>query len=159
MYTVQDVVGFLASQREQSTVVLATGVFDMLHQEHIAFLQKSAAVGDIFIVGVETDKRVKEMKGSNRPIHSIEKRVEMVKALGVATYVFSLPEQFSNQEDWEGFIATIRPDIYAVSSHTPYLQNKQAIMKKFGGSVVVVHEHNPLISTTQTLEQRKYKNS
>ena len=56
--------------------ILVTGVFDLLHQEHINFLTKAKAVGDILVVGLETDTRVKQLKGFNRPINSTKDRLQ-----------------------------------------------------------------------------------
>lgn len=133
------------------TIVLATGVFDILHQEHVNFLKKAKTAGSILIVALETDRRVKAVKGEDRPIHSQEKRMYNLKNLDIADYVILLPEQFDQQADWENFINQLRPDIYAVSSHTKYLDNKRYIMEKFGGRLQIVHRYNPNISTTKMI--------
>lgn len=131
--------------------VLVTGVFDILHSEHIAFLKKAKALGSYLIVGLESDARVTQMKGPDRPVNPQNIRKQNLEDLDIADEVFILPEQFSNPEDHKKLIRKIKPDFLAVSSHTKYLDRKQTILNEFGGKVVIVHEYNPEVSTTKTL--------
>jgi cytidyltransferase-like protein len=133
--------------------VLVTGVFDVFHDEHLIFLQKAQRLGDYLVVGIESDKRVKEIKGENRPINSQEERVKRIESENIADEVIILPEEFSSKYDHTSFIKSINPDILAVSSHTAHLDKKEAIMKLVGGRVEVVHDHNPKVSTTKILNE------
>lgn len=141
-------------KQEGKVVVLATGVFDLLHEEHRRFLQKAKKAGDILIVGIETDVRVKQMKGTDRPVNNQYRRLEAVKRLDYVDLAFLLPEAFSTPQAHEQLIAEIKPDILAVSSHTSHLEAKRRILEKYGGSVKVVHQHNPAISTTLLISQK-----
>jgi D-beta-D-heptose 7-phosphate kinase/D-beta-D-heptose 1-phosphate adenosyltransferase len=134
--------------------VLVTGVFDVLHQEHIAFLQKAKQRGYL-VVAIETDVRVKKLKGEGRPINSQTVRLENLRKLNLADELMILPEQFSTPDDHRSLLQKIRPTILAVSSHSPHLDKKASLMQEIGGKVEIVHEHNPEISTTQLLEQKK----
>jgi rfaE bifunctional protein nucleotidyltransferase chain/domain len=136
-------------QQQQQKIVLVTGVFDLFHQEHRHFLEKAKQAGDVLIVGVESDVRVRQLKGEGRPIQNQATRVEQIETSGFADLVFILPEQFSGPADHERLISEIRPAVLAVSSHTPHLEKKSLILEKFGGKVVIVHQHNPEISTTK----------
>ncbi len=136
-------------------IVLVTGVFDLLHAEHVAFLKKARALGGTLVVGVESDVRVRALKGEGRPVNSQTVRVANLEALQIADRVFVLPEAFSKPEHHRALLAEIRPTILAVSSHSPHIEKKQQLMEEFGGTVVVVHEHNPAISTSILLEQRR----
>lgn len=129
-------------------ITLVTGVFDLLHQEHTLFLEKASELADVLIVGLESDVRVRQLKGEGRPIENQQLRKSHLEELGIADLVFILPEGFSNQAAYDQLIAEIRPTYLAVSSHSPYQENKQALMEKYGGELKVVHEFNPAISTT-----------
>lgn len=133
-------------------VVLVTGVFDLLHEEHIHFLKKAKELGGILLVGIESDLRVKQLKGENRPIWNQERRKSEILKLDIATEVFVLPEQFSKPADHEKLIADIKPDFLAVSSHTIHQKEKKLLVEKYGGKLVVVLDQNPAVSTTQKLE-------
>ncbi len=137
--------------QQQLSIVLVTGVFDVLHNEHLLFLQKAAQHGDVLVVGVESDTRVRRMKGSGRPVNAQSKRCLQIEALQIAQLVFVLPEKFDDPEDHQLLIESIRPKVLAVSAHTAHQAEKTAILAKIGGQVIVVHEHNPKISTTQML--------
>ncbi|MCL4208346.1 adenylyltransferase/cytidyltransferase family protein [Patescibacteria group bacterium] len=133
--------------------VLVTGVFDLLHEEHLNFLKKAKKLGNRLVIGIESDKRVKEIKGISRPVLSEQIRKKNLEKLLLADEVFILPEQFNKPEDHLNLIKKVGAKILAVSSHTAHLDKKQQIMEKVGGNVVVVHEHNPRVSTSILLEK------
>ena len=139
-----------ARQRDQR-LVLATGVFDILHEEHRLFLEKAKQLGDVLLVGIESDARVRKMKGEGRPINPAQTRRANLMGWQLADGVFILPEQFDKPEDHEALIALLRPNFLAVSSHTLHQDNKKAVLEKYGGQLVVVHDHNPAVSTSQIL--------
>lgn len=130
-------------------LVLATGFFDLLHKEHIKFLQKAKAKGDALIVGVESDARARALKGQGRPLQT--QQIRLQRLAPYADYLLALPDDFDRQTAYEQLMAVIRPDIYAVSSHSPHLENKRALTKKYGGQLIIVHKHNPSVSTTKQL--------
>ncbi len=135
----------------QHPIVLVTGVFDLLHAEHIAFLHKAHALGHTLLIGVESDARVRALKGEGRPVQTAAVRVNALADLNLADRIFILPEQFSTQADHRQLLAELKPDILAVSAHTLYQKEKRTLMEEIGGKVVVVHEHNPAVSTSKTL--------
>ena len=130
-------------------LVLATGFFDLLHQEHINFLRKAKAVGDTLIVAIESDERAKITKGEGRPVESQTIRCQKVSAY--ADYVIALPSDFNNFEAYDSLMFAVKPEIYAVSSHTSHQKTKDFLSEKYGGHLQVVHEFNPSISTTQII--------
>lgn len=76
-------------------LVVATGVFDLLHVGHLRFLQAARAAGDQLIVGVEDDERTAARKGHDRPIVPLAERCEMLAALEPVDGVFSISGSFS----------------------------------------------------------------
>ena len=68
-------------------VVFTNGCFDILHRGHVDYLAKARALGDILIIGVNTDASVSRLKGPNRPIVQEDDRAEVLAALGVVDYV------------------------------------------------------------------------
>lgn len=143
------------ARSESQVIVLVTGVFDLLHQEHINFLEKAKHLGDLLIVGVESDTRVKRLKGSGRPIDSQKKRVAKLQGLDCVDLVFVLPEKFDKPADHLSLAQMIRPTYLAVSSHSPHLSAKQAIMNQVGAQVKVVHQQNPKISTSIIIKNQQ----
>lgn len=143
-----------SAKRKSEIIVLVTGVFDILHSEHQKFLIKAKKLGDVLIIAIESDKRVTKMKGKNRPINSSGERAKNLSKLGIANCIFVLPNEFNKSQHHNSLIKTISPDIFAVSSHTAYLDKKQEIMSAVDGKLVVVHAHNPNVSSTKIIENQ-----
>lgn len=143
----------MVSEQLFTKSVLVTGVFDVLHQEHLVFLERARALGETLVVGIESDARVQQLKGTARPVHSQAVRKENLEKLGVADEVFVLPEKFDTPADHRKLLAKLRPHVIAVSSHTPHLAEKQQLMQEIGGRVEIVHQHNPAVSSTILLER------
>ncbi|MEI8232171.1 MAG: adenylyltransferase/cytidyltransferase family protein [bacterium] len=133
-------------------LVLATGFFDLFHAEHINFLRKAKAVGDILIVAVESDERAKLLKGEGRPVDAQLKRCQNVSQY--ADYIVALGADFNNFDAYDSLMSAIRPQIYAVSSNTSHPKSKDFLAEKYGGHLEIVHDWNPSISTTQIINSK-----
>ena len=143
-------------QRGQ-TLTLVTGVFDVLHPEHQQFLAKAKVLADLLVVGLESDLRVRQLKGQDRPANSATQRSSNLKKWGLADHIFVLPEDFAQAQVRQHLLEQLQPDFLAVSSNTPFLEVKQKMMATIGGQVVVVHQFNPQISSSQLIANRQLK--
>lgn len=132
--------------------VLVTGCFDVLHPEHENLLRIAKGLGGYLVVGVETDARVKLLKGPGRPINTLSIRLKKLRQLKIADKVISLPGKFNTQTQRLNWLKQIKPDILAVSASTPNLPAKRCLLAKIGGQVKVVLPHNPKISTSKMLK-------
>jgi len=94
--------------------VLVGGCFDILHYGHIQFLKKAKALGDYLIVILESDKRVKELKGISRPIHTQDQRREALESLKFVDEVIILGDKMEDT-DYEKVIKKINPQIIAIT--------------------------------------------
>lgn len=112
----------------------------------------ASAVGDILIVGVECDERVRELKGPGRPRQKQLLRLRQLQSLSFVDVAFILPKDFSHPAAHRLLLKMLRPDVLAVSQHSPHQEKKSALMTSIGGELQVVHAHNPAISTTKLLE-------
>lgn len=140
------------AQQKQS-LTLVTGVFDLLHEEHLHFLQKAKKTADLLLVGLESDRRVKQIKGANRPINDQHQRLLNLQKLAIADFIFILPENFSTYEEHRQLIARIRPDFMAISSNTAFQDVKKRILAEFGGQLLIVHDFNPDWSSSKLIAQ------
>jgi cytidyltransferase-like protein len=142
----------LISQLDHNqTIVLITGIFDILHSEHKKFLQAAKKQAHTLIVGLESDARVKQLKGLNRPTNFLKTRLQNLTKWGIADYIFPLPEKFHQPHHHQALIKQIKPNILAISSHTPNQPQKKRIIEKHGGQLKIVHPHNPKISSTKLI--------
>ncbi|HRO45506.1 D-glycero-beta-D-manno-heptose 1-phosphate adenylyltransferase [Agriterribacter sp.] len=74
------------------SIVFTNGCFDILHEGHLEILSQSAALGDILVVGVNTDNSVKKLKGENRPVNKELFRAKMLAALTIVDAVVLFDE-------------------------------------------------------------------
>lgn len=92
---------------EDQILVAACGCFDIFHIGHLEYLSGAKALGDILLVGVNSDESIKQMKGSY-PIFHIQDRVTMIAALSCVDFVFSFRNTTFDQCLWQ-----LRPNIFA----------------------------------------------
>src|SRR4051812_23927504 len=88
------------------TIVFTNGVFDLLHPGHVRYLQQARKLGDALIVGVNSDRSVRAIKGSTRPITPEDERAELIAALACvdAAVVF-------DEDTPSPLIAALQPDV------------------------------------------------
>lgn len=134
-------------------IVFATGVFDLLHIEHLNFLQAAKKLGGKLIIGIESDVRTKQLKGSERPIMNQAERKQMLEALDCVDEVIVLPDKFNSDQEYEKILLSVRADVYAVSENSPFIENKKRICRKAGVKLRVVNRYNPEYSTTKLINK------
>lgn len=76
-----------ALKAEGNTIVFTNGCFDILHSGHVMYLAQAAQLGDILVVGLNSDASVKRLKGEHRPINSQEDRAIVLSALEAVDFV------------------------------------------------------------------------
>lgn len=126
--------------------VLVTGVFDLLHPGHGALLSKACELGRV-VVGVETDARVRESKGPDRPHWNQDQRLLQLKALGLPLETILLPESMSDSVVRQRLLDEISPHILLTSSSSPHLDSKTKMMEAMGGRVITLPSYHNLSST------------
>lgn len=78
----------LAGLRDGGKIIVFTnGCFDILHRGHVHYLERAHALGDVLVVGVNTDRSVRRLKGPGRPVTSEDDRAHVIAALRVVDYV------------------------------------------------------------------------
>ena len=92
--------------------VFVNGTFDLLHPGHVSLLTWAKSLGDYLIVGIDTDDRVREKKGSTRPIYNQTDRGIMLVSLSAVDEV----RYFDSDESLENLVKEVKPDIIVVGS-------------------------------------------
>ena len=126
--------------------VWVNGCFDVLHHAHFKLLEHAASFGELLIVGIDSDKRVKELKGDDRPFHTQEERkynLERVK--GVKRVVI-----FDSPEMLEELIKTFEPDVFVIGSD---YKDKAVIGSEYAGELIFFERIGDY-STTSILEKK-----
>lgn len=132
-------------------IVVATGVFDLLHIGHLRFLQAARGLGDTLVVGVESDERVRRWKGANRPILTEEDRRELLGALRVVDGVFTITGERVDPDYYVELLRPLGARYLAVTSDDPFLAAKRASMETIGIEVRVVTPRIENYSTTRLI--------
>ena len=94
-------------QGESKTVVFTNGLFDLLHVGHLRYLRQARALGDVLIVGLNSDSSAREFKGPTHPIVPLNERAELLSALEPVDYVVVFDEPTA-----ERLVDLLRPDIF-----------------------------------------------
>ena len=92
--------------------IFVNGTFDLLHPGHVSLLNWAKSLGDYLVVGIDTDDRVKEKKGSSRPIYNQTDRGIMLVSMSAVDEV----RYFDSDESLENLVKDVKPDIIVVGS-------------------------------------------
>ena len=96
----------LSKTRAGRKVVFTNGCFDILHVGHVRYLQEARALGDLLVVGLNSDSSVRKLKGPKRPVNSELARAEVMAALGCVDFVAIFSEDTPLK-----LIEKVRPEI------------------------------------------------
>src|SRR5213596_4074508 len=131
-------------------LVATNGCFDLLLVGHVRYLQAARALGDLLVVGLNSDRSVRELKGNGRPITAERDRAEILAALQCVDLVTIFPELRATQ-----FIAASHPAIYVKGGdYTSETLNEEerTLLKEIGAEIRIV-PFEAGYSTSRLLEQ------
>ena len=132
---------------EGKTVVFTNGCFDILHSGHISYLTFARQQGDVLMVGVNSDRSVKQGKGDQRPVNGQDERATVLAALECVDYVVLFDE-----DEPAPLIAEIIPDVLVKGEDWAHYVSGREVVEQHGGKVVLA----PLVegrSTTNTIQR------
>jgi len=135
-------------KRAGKAVVLANGCFDLLHVGHVRYLNAAKQLGDVLVVGVNSDRSVSRLKGVGRPLMDEDERAEIVSALGAVDYVLVFDGDTADR-----LIELLRPDVHAKGTdYTLDSVPERSTVAAVNGRVVIVgdrkaHSTRDLIAT------------
>lgn len=139
--------GFAANGK---TVVWTNGCFDLLHVGHIRSFRDAKALGDILIVGINSDASVRAIKGEARPVVSQSHRAEMIASLEMVDFVTIFDEPTP-----VAVLGQLRPDIHCKSAEyaggAKPMPERETVLA-YGGRIEILPVHD-VPSTTQLIER------
>ena len=109
--------------------VWVNGTFDIVHLGHIQLLKRASELGDFLIVGLDGDKRVKELKGEQRPINNLVSRITLLESIKYVDRVVT----FDSDEQLETLIKTMRPAIMVIGEE---YRGKRIIGSEYVGEII-----------------------
>ncbi|MBT1070651.1 bifunctional D-glycero-beta-D-manno-heptose-7-phosphate kinase/D-glycero-beta-D-manno-heptose 1-phosphate adenylyltransferase HldE [Pelotalea chapellei] len=115
-------------------IVFTNGCFDLLHAGHVKYLQKARNLGDLLVLGLNSDASVRRLKGENRPLIGEEERAHILAALNCIDYVVIFDEDTPLE-----LITALRPDILVKGGdYTPEGVVGKEVVEAYGGRVELV---------------------
>jgi D-beta-D-heptose 7-phosphate kinase/D-beta-D-heptose 1-phosphate adenosyltransferase len=124
----------LELKAKRKRIVFTNGCFDLLHIGHVRYLEEAKALGDVLVVGVNSDTSVRKLKGPKRPILPEEERAEILSGLGCVDYV-----TLFNERDPLKLITSLHPDVLVKGGDWPKEQVVgREVVERSGGEVVII---------------------
>jgi len=134
--------------RQGQRIVFTNGCFDLLHPGHISTLIQAKSLGEVLVVGINSDASVKRLKGARRPILSETERVFLLSALEMVDYV-----TIFNEDTPLELIRLLRPQVLVKGGDwSPEAVVGREIVEAEGGRVVLV-PYQAGFSTTDIIER------
>jgi rfaE bifunctional protein kinase chain/domain/rfaE bifunctional protein nucleotidyltransferase chain/domain len=129
-------------------IVFTNGCFDLLHPGHVASLNQAKRLGDVLVVGVNSDDGVRRLKGAGRPVNAAADRAAVLAALSCVDLV-----TIFDGDDATDLVAAIRPDVYAKGGdHTLESLPEAAVVRACGGAVRLL-DRVPELSSSAVIER------
>lgn len=129
-------------------IVLTSGSFDLVHLGHVKYLAKAKELGDVLIVGVDGDAKIRKRKGADRPMVPEEERLEMLAHQRPVDLIYLKAD---DEERW-ALIKTVRPDVLVLSTDHSYSPEELVELGQISGSVQVL-ERQAAVTTSERIRQ------
>jgi D-beta-D-heptose 7-phosphate kinase/D-beta-D-heptose 1-phosphate adenosyltransferase len=123
-----------AARAAGQTVVFTNGIFDLLHAGHIEFLHRARQLGDLLVVGVNSNRTTRLLKGDNRPLNDEQSRLALVRALGPVSHALLFDD-----EEPSAIIRALQPDIHVKGGDYAGVELPEAeAVAEVGGRIVIL---------------------
>jgi D-beta-D-heptose 7-phosphate kinase/D-beta-D-heptose 1-phosphate adenosyltransferase len=135
-------------RKQKKKVVFTNGTFDILHRGHVEYLTKAKALGDVLVVGLNTDASIRRIKGPKRPINTNRDRAAVLAALEAVDYIC-----FFGEDTPRRLIAALVPDVLVKGAdwNVDDIVGKDIVEKN--GGVVKTIRLTPGRSTTNVIRR------
>jgi D-glycero-beta-D-manno-heptose 1-phosphate adenylyltransferase len=121
-------------RQEGRQVVFANGCFDLFHVGHVRYLEGARQQGDVLVVGVNSDRSVRQLKGEGRPLLPEDARAELLAAMECVDYVVIFDDLTA-----ENILRDLRPDVHCKGTdYTEATVPEREVVRSWGGRVVIV---------------------
>ncbi len=121
-------------KKKGKTIVTTNGCFDILHLGHIDYLERASRLGDILVVGINSQESVRRIKGNGRPVTGEEGRISVVAALGFVDYCVLFHEDTPVE-----LLKKIKPDIHVKGGdYSPDELVEKKVIEDNGGIIKIL---------------------
>jgi D-beta-D-heptose 7-phosphate kinase/D-beta-D-heptose 1-phosphate adenosyltransferase len=127
-------------------LIWVNGTFDVMHVGHVRLLEFAKSLGDFLIVGLDTDDRIKELKGQDRPVNSLTSRIEFMRSIKWVDEVVN----FDSDAVLSALVKSVRPAVMVVGEE---YQNKKVIGSEWANEVIYFNRVGDY-STTKIINKK-----
>jgi D-beta-D-heptose 7-phosphate kinase/D-beta-D-heptose 1-phosphate adenosyltransferase len=132
-------------------IVFTNGCFDILHSGHVAYLHRAKQMGDVLVVGLNTDDSIRRIKGPDRPINALADRLQVLAGLSSVDHI--IPFGHESDDTPIPVIRAVRPDIFAKGGDYTKEKLPEADSVEACGGQIVLIDHVPDHSTTRIINR------
>jgi rfaE bifunctional protein nucleotidyltransferase chain/domain len=129
-------------------VVLTSGSFDLIHLGHVKYLDRAKALGDVLVVGVDSDAKIRARKGDDRPLVPEMERLEMLAHQRPVDLIYL---KDGEDERW-ALIKAVSPDVLVLTEDHNYSDEDQAALAEMCGDVSVI-PRQASVTTSERIRQ------
>ena len=129
-------------------IVLTSGSFDLIHLGHVKYLAKAKELGDVLVVGVDSDRKIRERKGEDRPLVPERERLEMLAHQRPVDLIYLKDDE---DQRW-ALIKAVEPDVLVLTEDHSYSAEEQAQLGELCGEVAVL-ERQASVTTSERIRQ------
>jgi D-glycero-beta-D-manno-heptose 1-phosphate adenylyltransferase len=129
-------------------IVLTSGSFDLVHLGHVKYLAKAKELGDVLVVGVDGDAKIRARKGADRPMVPQDERLEMLAHQRPVDLIYLKGD---SEPHW-ALIKTVRPDVLVLSTDHSYSEQELKELGEICGEVHVL-ERQASVTTSERIRQ------
>jgi D-beta-D-heptose 7-phosphate kinase/D-beta-D-heptose 1-phosphate adenosyltransferase len=149
LHDLKDICDAYRSQGKR--IVFTNGCFDILHSGHVTYLHCAKELGDVLVVGINTDESIKRIKGEGRPINPMADRLQVLSGLTSVDHIISFGDEFDDTPI--PLIQIVRPHVFAKGGdYTKEKLPEAATVEECGGDIVFL-SHIPDHSTTEIINR------
>jgi len=135
-------------KKESENIVLTSGTFDLLHIGHAQYLQKAKDLGDVLVVGLDSDLKVKKRKGPERPIVPEEERASLLSFVRPVDFIVIKDVDDDSME----LMKIVNPDVLVISETTGHDGDRIGRMSQYCGQITILE---PQSTTSTTAKVRR----
>ncbi|WP_333820982.1 D-glycero-beta-D-manno-heptose 1-phosphate adenylyltransferase [Ohtaekwangia sp.] len=135
------------------SIVFTNGCFDILHSGHVTYLEKARMMGDILVVGMNTDDSIRRLKGPARPVNALPDRMKVLAGLSCVNYI--IPFGAESDDTPISVLEIVKPDVFVKGGdYTEASLPEADTVRKYGGDIAFIplvpdHSTSIIISRIQ----------
>jgi rfaE bifunctional protein nucleotidyltransferase chain/domain len=130
------------------SIVLTSGSFDLIHLGHVKYLARAKELGDILVVGVDSDAKIRRRKGEDRPMVPEQERLELLAHQRPVDLIYLTQEE---DPSW-GLIKAVEPDTLVLTADHSYTDEQLARLGEVVGDIQVI-ERQAAVTTSERIRQ------